>query len=248
MTESVNSSSSYPNSGRLYGIGVGPGDPELLTVKAARLLRQVPVIVVPQKTSHDHSYAYSIVAGLVDEARQEVLRLVFPMKKDLDQLRSYWLDAVESISRRLAEGKDCAFLTEGDPFLYGTFIYLYEMLRERHPEVQVEVVPGVSSINAAAAQAAIPLVSGDDRLAVLPATYGGPELRETLRQFDTVVLLKVHSVFDRVLDVLEELGLVDDAVYVKRCTTPEAEVVRDIRRLRGQKLDYLSLLIVRKSV
>ncbi len=239
--------SAHSGFGCLYGVGVGPGDPELLTLKAVRVLQQAPVVVAPRKTSRDRSYAYSIVEHLVDEARQEVLPLVFPMKKDLNELRLYWRDACDAIYQRLSAGKDCAFLTEGDPLLFGTFIYIYEMLRELHPDVRMEVVPGISSINASAARAGIPLVSGDDRLAVLPATYEGDKLRETLRDFDTVVLLKVHSVFDQVLDLLEEMGLTDGAVYVKKCTTSSEEIVRDIRRLRGQKLDYLSLLIVRRA-
>ncbi len=233
-------------SGCLYGVGVGPGDPDLLTVKAVRLLQQVPVVVVPRKTSRDESYAYSIISHLVDKGRQEVLPLVFPMKKELDQLRSYWREACEAIHQRLDEGKDCAFITEGDPLLYGTFIYVYEMLKDLHPEIRVEIVPGISSVTAAAARAQVPLVSGDGRLAILPATYEGEKLRETLRDFDTVVLMKVHSVFDQVLDILEEMGLVEGAVFVKRCTTPGQEIIRDIRTLRGRRLDYLSLLIVRK--
>lgn len=237
-----------PLSGCLYGVGVGPGDPELLTIKAARILRQAPVIVVPRKTSRDESYAYSIVSHLIDEGVQEVLPLVFPMRKDLGQLRVYWQDACEAIYQRMAVGKDCAFLTEGDPLLFGTFIYIFKMLKELHPEIRVQIVPGISSINASAARAELPLTSADDRLAVLPATYEGDRLRATLQEFDTVVLLKVHSVFDQVLGILEELGLADNAVYVKKCTTASEEIIRDIRSLRGRKLDYLSLLIVRKSV
>ncbi|MCL5264609.1 MAG: precorrin-2 C(20)-methyltransferase [Chloroflexi bacterium] len=232
--------------GRFYGVGVGPGDPELLTLKGARVLRECSVVVVPKKGSHDASYAYSIVRDLIDTGRQELLDLVFPMKKDLDQLVSYWEEAVDEIHRRLIDGKDCVFLTEGDPFFYGTFIYIYRILRERHPEVEMEVVPGVTSLNASAARSCLPLVNGDDRLAVLPATYEGESLRKALQEFDAVVLLKVNSVFDKVLDLLEELGLAEKAVFVKKCTAHDEEIVRDVRSLRGKKLDYLSLLIVRK--
>ncbi|MBI4318258.1 MAG: precorrin-2 C(20)-methyltransferase [Chloroflexi bacterium] len=237
---------SQPRLGRLFGVGVGPGDPELLTIKAARILREVPVVVVPRKTSRDESYAYSIVANIVDHSRQEVLPLVFPMKKDLGELRLHWRQACDAIYLRLLEGKDCAFLTEGDPLLYGTFIYVYHMLRDQRPQIDVEIVPGVSSINAAAARAALPLVSGDERLAVLPASYEGGKLREALQKFDTVVLVKLRDVFDEVLNLLEEMQLVNNAVYVKKCTATDEEIVRDIRTLRGQRLDYLSLLIVRK--
>jgi precorrin-2/cobalt-factor-2 C20-methyltransferase len=112
--------------------------------------------------------------------------------------------------------------------------------------VNIEVIPGISSINAAAASALLPLASGEQRLAILPATYEGNALQETLENFNTVVMLKVNTVFDRILDILEEMQLTDKCVYVKRCTTGEEKIVRDVRKLRGQELDYLSLLIMRR--
>ena len=233
-------------SGRLYGIGVGPGDPELLTVKAVRLLQQVPVVVVPRKTGRDESYAYSIVSHLVDKGRQEVLPLVFPMKKDLNQLRSYWREACEAIHQKLAEGKDCAFITEGDPLLFGTFIYVYEMLKDLHPEIPVEIVPGVSSVTAAAATAQVPLVSGDGRLAILPATYEGEQLRATLRDFDTVVLMKVSKVFATVRDLLNRMDRTAEATFIVRAGMDDERIYRDISQVREEDLNYFSLMIVRK--
>lgn len=233
-------------SGRLYGVGVGPGDPELLTLKGARIIRESPVIVVPKKATHSRSYAQSIVNELVDIDRQELLELVFPMKKDLDELQPFWEDAVNVIGQRLRTGNDCVFLTEGDPLFYGTFIYVLRIMKERFPDVEVQVVPGVSSMNASAAQTVMPLVNADERLAVLPATYDCAGLKQVLKEFDAVVLLKVNSVIDSILDTLEELGMMDKAVFVKKCTAPDEEIVRDVRTLRGKKLDYLSLMIVRK--
>ncbi|MBI2322635.1 MAG: precorrin-2 C(20)-methyltransferase, partial [Chloroflexi bacterium] len=112
-------------------------------------------------------------------------------------------------------------------------------------EVEVEIVPGVSSVTAAAAVAQWPLADRDDRVAILPATYERALLRQTLCDFDAVVLLKVNSVMNDVLDLLEQLDLLDRAVYVRRCGRPEQEIVRDVRRLRGQPLDYFSVLLVR---
>ena len=238
--------SESPKTGRLYGIGIGPGDPELLTLKAARIIREVPVVVVPKKGETSRSYALSIAREYLDPERQEILELVFPKKKELSELESYWESSVEAIRARLDEGKDCAFLTEGDPLFYGTFIYVFNIMRKRFPDIRVEVVPGVSSMNAAAARASRPLTNASDKLVVLPATYDPDYLASALREFDVVVLLKVSSVFDRVLDTLEDMGLVEKAVYVSRGTTPEEEIVYDIRQLRGRRLDYLSLLIVQK--
>jgi len=230
--------------GQLYGVGVGPGDPELITLKAQRVLSQVSVIFVPQKDTGHQSYARSIISGLLGSPTQKVVELVFPMQKSA--LEPYWEKAAEEIWRHLAQGKDCAFVTEGDPLFYGTFVYILSIFQERHPEVVIEVIPGISSINAAAARAMLPLSSGGERVAIISATYQDKALRETLESFDTVVLLKVNTVFDRILDVLEEMKLTDKCVYVKRCTTKDEEIVRDIRELKGRNLDYFSLLIVRR--
>lgn len=230
--------------GRLYGVGVGPGDPELITVKAQRILSHVSLIFVPQKDAGHQSYAGSIISGLLGSLTPRMVELVFPMQKSA--LEPYWEKAADEIWQHLAQGEDCAFVNEGDPLLYGTFVYILSIFQKRHPEVDIEVIPGISSINAAAARAMLPLSSGGERVAIISATYQVNVLRETIESFDTVVLLKVNTVFDRILDVLEEMKLVDRCIYIRRCTTKDEEIVRDIRKLKGRDLDYLSLLIVRR--
>jgi len=234
--------------GRLYGIGIGPGDPELLTIRAYRILSQVPVIFVPQKSIGSKSYAYSIIESLLGKSSQKIVALVFPMRKDSQQLISYWEKAAEKIWQHLSQGEDCAFVNEGDPFLYGTFIHVFEIIRKCYPEVTIEVIPGISSINAASARGLLPLASGKERIAILPTTYENniDAIRETFESFDTVVLLKVHTMFDKVLELLEEMKLTDKCIYIRRCTSEDEEIVRDIRKLKGENLDYLSLLIMRK--
>ncbi|MBX6377773.1 MAG: precorrin-2 C(20)-methyltransferase, partial [Clostridia bacterium] len=226
---------------------VGPGDPELVTLKAYRILQAAPVICVPKRGLKDDGYAYGIVRDWLDPSRQELLSLEFPMTKDRQRLQSHWRANAQAVLERLRQGLDCAFITEGDPLLYSTFGHVARTLRQLEPSARVEVVPGVSSVQGAAARVGRVLAEGGERVAILPATYEDEELGRTLRDFDTVVLLKVNSVFDRVLGCLEELGLVDKAVYVEKGTHPEEEVIEwDIRRLQGRKLAYLSLLIVRK--
>ncbi|MFQ5894946.1 MAG: precorrin-2 C(20)-methyltransferase [Nitrospinota bacterium] len=232
---------------KLYGVGVGPGDPELLTLKAARILREVPVIAYPACAPGASSYAYQIVERLLDPARQRPLGLVFPMTKDREELEVHWRASVEAVLAELRAGRDVAFITEGDPFFYSTFIHLWEIFRAHCPEVSVEVVPGVSSLTASSVAAELPLASQDERVAVLPATYEEKGLREALQRFDTVVLMKVSSSYDRVLDLLEETGLKDRAVFVKKVGAPDEEVVRDLESLRGKKLSYLSTLLVVKN-
>ena len=154
--------------GRLYGVGVGPGDPELLTLKAHRILQQVPIICVPQAETSTESYALSIVQDILDLDNQEILRISFPTD-DEEGAGDVWRSAAETIFERLKSGTNVAFITEGDPMLYSTFSYVLESIRANHPETPVEIVPGVSSVMAAAASALAPLVTHGQRLAILPA-------------------------------------------------------------------------------
>jgi precorrin-2/cobalt-factor-2 C20-methyltransferase len=232
--------------GRLYGVGVGPGDPELLTLRAYHVLSQVPVIFVPKKSEQSESIARSIVANLAPGIETKIVGMVLPMLRDKEQLKGYWQQAAETIWYHLEKGEDCAFVNVGDPLLYGTFIHILETLTESHPEVEVEVIPGISSINASAARAMIPLASDDDGIAIISGDRDDEVIREALENSDTVVFVKMNNMFDKLLGILEELNLVDKCVYVRRCTTQDEEIIRDISRLKGERVDYFSLLIVRK--
>ncbi len=231
---------------KIYAIGVGPGDPELLTCKAERLLRAVPVICAPTSAPGDSSYALSIIEPLIDSQRQEVIVQVFPMRKDQDGLEECWESAAADVAERVRGGKDVAFVTIGDPFIYSTFLYIYRIFREKYPDITVEVVPGISSINAAAIAAGVPLGQASERIAIIPATFQEKDLQKILNDFDTVVLMKVSRVFDGIYALLKELGLEQKGAFVSRVGTQEQEVVFDLEQLLGQKLDYLSLLIVKK--
>ena len=239
-------SNKKPRIGRLYGVGVGPGDPELMTLKASRILSQVPVIFVPKKAEQGESIAESIVGNLSLRIEPKVVGLVLPMLRDREQLADYWRKAVESMWQYLKNGEDCAFVNVGDPLLYGTFVHILETLQKSHPEVEVEVIPGISSINAAAARAIVPLASNDERIAIISGNREDKVIRQTLENFDTVVFMKMNTVFDKLLTILEELKLIEKCVYVRRCTTQDEEIIRDIGKLKGEKADYFSLLIVRK--
>jgi precorrin-2/cobalt-factor-2 C20-methyltransferase len=232
--------------GRLYGVGVGPGDPELLTLRAYNLLSRISVIFVPLKDEKSSSYARSIIKNLVKESDGKVVGVVLPMLRDKEQLTDYWLKATERIWQYLNKGQDCAFVNIGDPLLYGTFIHIFETLRKSHPEIEVEVIPGISSINAAAARAVVPLARNDERIAIISGNRADNVIRETLNNFDTVVFIKMNKAFDKLLAILEELNLIEKCVYVRRCTTQEEEIIRDISKLKDEKVDYFSLLIVRK--
>ncbi len=232
---------------KIYAVGVGPGDPELLTRKAERIIRQVPVICSPTGAADAASYALSIVEEFLDRSRQEVLVQVFPMRKDPAELEPFWQEAAAQVAERVRQGLDVAFITIGDPFLYSTFLYLYRIFREQYPDIAIEVVPGISSVGAAAVAAGLPLGMASERIAILPATFETEKLLKTLIDFDTVVLMKVHRVFDQVYGMLKALGLEKKGAFIRRVGSSDEEVIFDLESLVGQKLDYLSLLIVRKN-
>ncbi len=231
--------------GCLYGVGVGPGDPELVTLKAMRVLQEVPVICVPQAETSRDSYALEIVKSYLDEDKQEILRLTFPTD-DEEAAGAVWRGAANSVGERLAKSQDVAFITEGDPMLYSTFSYVLDAVCQNFPEAQVEIIPGVSSVMAAAASAGVPLVTHGQRLAILPAVYGIDDLSEAIANYDTIVLMKVNRTLLQALANLEQLGLAGKGIYVRRASTAREEVVRDLRRLSSEDLDYFSLLIIKR--
>ena len=241
----MTSSSGQNAIGCLYGVGVGPGDPELLTLKALRVLQQSPVICTPQSETSGDSYALEIVRDFLDADKQETMRFTFPTD-DAEGAAGVWQRAAEDIAGILLQGRDVAFITEGDPMLYSTFAYILQDIASAHPEIPVEIVPGVSSVMAAAASAAIPLVTHGQRLAILPAVYGIDDLREAIANYDTIVLMKVNRTLLSALANLETLGLAGKGIYVRRASTPGERVVNDLRQLTDEDLDYFSLLIIRK--
>ncbi|WP_166245625.1 precorrin-2 C(20)-methyltransferase [Paenibacillus turpanensis] len=232
--------------GTLYGVGVGPGDPELITVKAYRYMRECPVIAYPKKRMGGKSYALEIVEMYCDPAEKEMLGLVFPMTKDPAILEREWNKTVELCWEQLQMGKDIAFVTEGDPNLYSTFIHMARLMQELHPEVPIRTVPGISSILGAAAQLGFPLADGDEQVAIVPATDDPEAMRKAIVDHDTVIFIKVAKVLDQMIAVLEELGLADKASVITKATSPYELVWRDVRELKGQELEYLTLMVVRK--
>jgi precorrin-2/cobalt-factor-2 C20-methyltransferase len=244
--------------GKLYVIGIGPGDPELMTLKAVRILKKVHCIFVPKGREEGSSLALSIMQTEVSLENKEVVEAYFPMRKTvstpefgaqspevIQELDAKWNKTVEAVLNRLDRGIDAAFITIGDPGIYSTFFYIYDKLLERKPSLVIEIVPGISSINAAAARAGISLGLGNDRIAILPANYLD-SLEETLAQFDTVVLMKVNKVFGTVRDMLNRLNRAAQATFVVRAGMDDERVYKDIGQVQEEDLNYFSLVIVRK--
>lgn len=245
--------------GLFYGVGVGPGASDLITLRALRVMEEADVLAIPRPSDFGRSVAWGIVSPHVESSQwsqrrkelgknpQEHLFLTFPMSKDPEVLVPAWTYASQAICERLGEGKSVAFLTQGDPYIYSTFVYLEERIKEALPQVKVHVVPGVTSLSAVPIAAGIPLADGQERVAVIPATYGLDELRQVLRSFDAILIMKVSSVIRQVVALLEEEGLADSATYVERASSQEERVVRNIREMTQDRCVYFSMVFVHKK-
>jgi precorrin-2/cobalt-factor-2 C20-methyltransferase len=233
-------------SGTFYGVGLGPGDPELLTRKAMRILSEVDWIFYPFEARTGTSFSRRILAALAvptTKCRQVSLG----MAQDRGPDQHTYATAAETMAGELLQGKSVAWVTQGDPLFYSTFIHLYLEMRRRFPDVPITIVPGVTSPSAAAAAAGVPVSLLEEKVAVVPAVYGLEHLPALLDDFATVFLMKVHTVFDQLLETLAVLPHRVQAVYAERVGTPEERLVTDLYTLRGQKLSYFSLVILRQD-
>jgi len=231
--------------GVLFGIGVGPGDPELMTVKGARVLERCGHVFVPKARSENGSIALSI-AGRYLRADSRIYELVFPMSADSVELSRHWEEAARSVAEVVGTGEDACFLTLGDPLLYSTYIYLVRSLRKQLPGLEVVTVPGITAFSAAASLAEFPIGEGRDRVVIIPASDDLDLIGEALAGGGTVILMKVGKRLAKVLDIIEQAGFLDRAAYVARAGLEGQEVEVDLRKLRLQKkeADYLSILLV----
>lgn len=235
------------NLGKLWGVGVGPGAPDLLTLRAVETLRRADVLALPRSSDFGESIAWSIVKSHVQGIEnQERLVLTFPMSKDPARVKPCWDRAFVEIGERLTRGRSVAFVTEGDPSLFSTFGYLQREAPRRWPGIEVEVIPGITSVTAVPAVAGVPLADGQERIAVVPATYGIDDLRALLRSFDTVVLMKLGGEMPNIIAALEAEQLLDRAVHVSRATMAAQRVTRDLRQVGPERGDCFAMVVVTK--
>jgi precorrin-2/cobalt-factor-2 C20-methyltransferase len=168
------------------------------------------------------------------------------MTSDKSRLIPAWQEAAALIAEKVAAGKDVAFITIGDPLLYSTFIYLLRIFRESYPQIAVEIVPGISSINTSSAVAGFPLAEADERIAIIPATAGMQKVIEAIATYDTVVLLKVKPYFGDILEAVRQMGRERSTLFVERVGTERQKVITDVEEMLTHSPDYLSLMIVRR--
>lgn len=226
--------------GTLYGVGVGPGDPELMTVKAWRLISAADTIAYLAANGTD-STARSIAAPFIDPDTDEII-IDMPMRTEREPARAAYDGAAVKIAERLAQGENVVMLCEGDPFFYGSFMYVFERLSSRF---NIVVVPGVTSINACAAVIGQPLCERDEALKVLPATMDEATLRGELASAHCAAIMKVGRHFAKVKRVLADLALLPHATAVERATHADQHI-RNVNDIADDVLPYFTTIIIRK--
>lgn len=234
--------------GTFYGIGVGPGDPELLTVKGARLLARCRNVFVPKAGVAARSVAFEIAKGyLLPDAR--VRELSFPMTTDRAELSSAWDASAGEVAALLETGADACFLTLGDPMLYSTYVHLLRALRARLPELTVVTVPGITAMCAAASLAQVPIGQFKEPVTIVPAADDLAAVRHAIAAGGTLVLMKVGKRLEALIDLLEGAGRLDGSVLVSRAGMAGERVETDIRKLGGEKAEtgYLSVILSRPA-
>ena len=232
--------------GNFYGIGVGPGDNELLTLKAVRIIKSVDCVFFPKADTKESSTALEIVKDVVADKR--IIEQVYPMVRDKTRLETAWSKAANEIKCEVESGNNVAYLTIGDPLTFSTYCYLLQHLSKLIPSQNIHTIPGITSYNAAACLANFPLMEQDEKLAIIPISKEISELRPILNTFDTVVLMKVAKKLDEVIELLEEMNLIDNSLFASYVGFNNELITHDLNSLRGSGKGYLSVIIVRKSV
>ena len=232
--------------GKLYGVGVGPGDPELLTLKAHRILNEADVIFCPEKEAGAGSFAFDIIKGLLAHTGAEIVNLVYPMHYHGTRLRENWEENARRMAAYLEGERTGAFITLGDPAVYSTFMYTLPYMEQAG--VAVEVVPGVPSFCAVADTMKLPLVAWDEDLIVVPVRKNsGDDLTEVLRSHDNIVLMKPSANKKALLNAIRTNRLEDSFVLVTKSGTGEEHLVTDFSELEEYEIPYLSTVIVKRQ-
>ena len=232
--------------GKLFGLGVGPGDPELVTVKAVKLLEQSDVVAFPSAKASGGNARKTVEPYLKET--QELLPLIYPVTAGpvadtssyLPIINKFYDETAEEIAKILDQGKNVSIICAGDPFVFGSYMYWHARLRDRY---EITVVPGVSSILAAPVQLGMPLCHREDTVSILPATLCEDELVERLNQCGSAVIMKLGRTLPKVVRALEKANLLDNAYYVERATM-EKENIKPVREVNANDVAYFSVIVI----
>ena len=232
--------------GKFFGIGVGPGDPELISLRAVHILGGVHTIFAAASSKNIYSLAMRIARPHLPK-ETPVLKLSFPMTSDRETLRLSWRKNAAIIVEELEKGKDAAFITLGDPLTYSTYGYVIREIKKIAPHIEIETIPGITSYQAAAARTNLPLAEGEESLLIVSGSHGVEKLRRLAKDVDNIVLLKTYRNFPDIYSALDEAGLVENATGVSHCGHPEEKVIPDISEMLKEKPHYFTLLLIKKE-
>lgn len=236
----------------LIGIGVGPGDPELLTVKAVNAIHNADVILCPASKEDRPSIALSVVSSLIDKSKnQEIIKLIFPMTKDQKVLEETWKKNAKIMAEVVLSGKNAVYLTVGDPYLYSTWIYMHKEIEKNFPIVKISVIPGIVSMFTFASKVGVSIAEGAEKVSIIPSCYDLTSVKEIAKNSETLVFLKDGRYFDQVVKLLKEAGFPDDSIFaIGQDLGTKDEVIRKLTL--GEVNDgtlttkYFSILVVKR--
>lgn len=236
----------------LICVGCGPGDPELLTVKAVKSIKNADVIMCPTSKEGKPSMALSVVSSIVDEAnKQQIVNLIFPMTKDKEILENTWKKNARILADSVISGKKVVYLTVGDPYLYSTWIYLHREITKEYPEIKITVIPGIVSMFTFASKVGISLAEGAEKMVVIPSCYDLSRVKEIAKNCDTMVFLKDGRYFDQVIKLLREAGFSENSVFaIGQDLGTDQEIVRKMTlgEVTNETITtkYFSIMVVKR--
>lgn len=230
--------------GTFFGVGVGPGDPELLTVKAINAIKMSDVVIAPKTEKKEGSVALSVAKPYI-LPKVEIVYQTFPMVQNFEELPQTFEQNKNEILGFLQMGKNVAFLTIGDPMFYSTYIYIFRLLDKAN--VKIKTIPGVPSFLAISSYIERPLSFGNDILTVIPSTADHNKIVNALKISDVSVLMKVYKNFDQIVDVLKNENMAEESVLVSRCGLDGEKIIDNIEEHRSEKINYLSTILTRRK-
>ncbi|MFB5620568.1 MAG: precorrin-2 C(20)-methyltransferase [Nitrosopumilus sp.] len=236
----------------LIGIGVGPGDVDLLTVKAVKAIQNADIIMCPASKEDRPSIALGVVSPIIDKSKnQEIVKLIFPMTKDKKVLEETWKKNAKIMAETVLTGKNVVYLTVGDPFLYSTWIYMHKDLTENYPELDISVIPGIVSMFTFASKVGVSIAEGAEKVAIIPSCYDLSSVKEIAKNSESMIFLKDGRYFDKVIEVLKESGFPDNSIFaIGQDLGTENEIIR--KMTLGEVNDsslttkYFSILVVKR--
>lgn len=230
--------------GKLFGVGVGPGDPELITVKAVRVIKEADIIFTAASTKNTYSLAVEIASPYISPCTQ-IEKLSFPMTKEVKEVETAWIHNAKQIARSLKQGKNAVFLTLGDPTTYSTFGYILKKMDCIMPEADIETIPGITSFHAASARLNRILVEGEESLLVTSGAFGGDRIRH-INGIENVAIVKAYKNIKDINKALKETGLSKKCVAVSKCGRKDEQIIENIDALEKRAPDYWTLILASK--